>query len=359
MPPIDYTALSPSRTVGAKGDSSSLVIKLLLGGVGVLVLLMVLTPIALLFSDNPLLLVISGLGTFFMSISVLGLIVAAVVYGLGLRKKQLARLEQFATSNGAVFIHDTAVTGYSGLIFDNGRSRQMRESIRFKDGVEVGNYQFVTGSGKNSRTHLFAFVRVPLVREMPHIVLDARKGNFLGSNLPDTFDRSQRLQLEGDFNKYFDVYVPKQYEADALYVLTPDVMQALVNYAGDLDVEIVGKELYIYRTMPLDISNEAQLKPFLGLVDTLSKEITAQTRRYADERGALMADGTRMVADEGRRLKTGVNWIVVLIAGWIITMQVSIFLLPPEWVFATQFISGAVFWIVIFTLIIRSVRSRR
>lgn len=358
MDSIDYSPLTVARTT-TEPDRSTRIVKAILIGVAVLTSVLVSIPFLSLFGDNVIFLILSNLGSFFIGLIIVGLVTAAIIYGLNYRKKQLERLQRFADANGATLIHDTAVTGYGGLIFDNGRSRQMQESIRFKDGIEVGNYNFTTGSGKNSRVHTFAFVRVPLSRELPHMVLDARKGNFLGSNLPDTFDRSQRLQLEGDFNKYFDVYVPKQYETDALYVFTPDVMQALVDYAGALDVEIVGKELYIYRSIPLDISSELQLKSFLGIVDVLSKEITTQTNRYADERGVLQADGTRSVAAEGTRLKSGVNWIVVLIAGWIITMQVSIFVLPPEWVFATQFFSGALFWIVIVSLIIRSVRSSR
>ncbi len=47
------------------------------------------------------------------------------------------------------------------------------------------------------------------------------------------------LELEGDFGKHFELHVPAGYERDALYVLTPDVMQVLIDEAADRRVEIV------------------------------------------------------------------------------------------------------------------------
>ena len=44
--------------------------------------------------------------------------------------------------------------------------------------------------------------------------------------------RTQVLSLEGDFDRYFTLYCPKEYERDALYVFTPDLMALLDRRGG-------------------------------------------------------------------------------------------------------------------------------
>lgn len=356
---IDYSPLSEPRPGASPKFGAVRYLKPVLIITLTIAVLLFMTPVlALLFRDSILVMIVASSAPMLGMMVFIGLVVAGVIYGMNLRKEQLARLQRFADVNQATLIHDTAVNGYKGLIFDNGRDRKMREAIRFSDGLEIGNYNFTTGSGKNTQIHVFAFVRVPLTRELPHMVLDARQGNMFGSNLPDTFSRSQRLQLEGNFNDHFDVYVPKEYEADALYVFTPDVMQALLDNGRNLDVEIIGRELYIYRSAPLDISSALQLQSFLAIVDKLSNEITTQTNRYSDDRGGVAADGTRMVAAQGRQLKTGMNGYVVLFIGLVIAINAGIFLLPKDYIPLYTIATTIIFWATILFFVFRGVRRR-
>ena len=70
------------------------------------------------------------------------------------------------------------------------------------------------------------------------MVLDSRDNNGLvgGATLPATFRRDQVLSLEGDFNRYFTLYCPRQYERDALYVFTSDLISLLNDEADPFDV---------------------------------------------------------------------------------------------------------------------------
>src|SRR5690606_7535742 len=104
-----------------------------------------------------------------------------------------------------------------------------------------GNLRYVTGSGKSRSVHQWGFLAVGLDRRLPHMVLDSRANNrMLGlSNLPAGFRRDQILSLEGDFDRYFTLYCPKEYERDALYVFTPDLMALLIDEAAPYDVEVV------------------------------------------------------------------------------------------------------------------------
>ena len=106
--------------------------------------------------------------------------------------------------------------------------------------VEFANYRYTTGSGKNKTTHTWGYVAVKLDVPLPHIVLDAKGNNgIFGSNLPATFDKDQRLSLEGDFDEYFSLYCPQGYEPDALYLFTPDIMARFIDNVRSLSIDPV------------------------------------------------------------------------------------------------------------------------
>lgn len=225
--------------------------------------------------------------------------------------KRHARLYKFALRNNLTLMIGTSDPSYIGMIFDEGHSRQIEEAIRFGDGTEIGNYTYVTGSGKSQRTHDWAYVKVKLVRRLPHMVLDARRNNFWKfSNLSDSFDRSQTLELEGDFSKYFTLYAPRQYERDALYVFTPDVMAAMIDYGQEYDMEIVDDELYIYGNQPFSLDKPEFYDRILKIINTIGSELISQTDYYADERiGNRTAN---IIAPEGQRLKTSFGWMMAV-----------------------------------------------
>ena len=84
------------------------------------------------------------------------------------------------------------------------------------------------------------YLAIRLDRKLPHIVLQRRRGAmFYAGDGPE-------LELEGDFGKHFELHVPEGYERDALYVLTPDVMQVLIDEAADQRVEIVDDWLFVF-----------------------------------------------------------------------------------------------------------------
>ena len=63
-------------------------------------------------------------------------------------------------------------------------------------------------------------------------MLDARSNNglFGGTNLPSQFNKDQILILEGDFNEYFTLYCPREYDRDERMV--PAVAAALAGAAA-------------------------------------------------------------------------------------------------------------------------------
>lgn len=236
--------------------------------------------------------------------------------------KTRARMHKFTTQNGITLIIKRPDPSYAGMIFDEGHSREIDAALVIPGRAEIGNYVYVTGSGKNRTTHPWSYIKTKLDRKLPHMALDAKKNNLFGriSNLPDTFDKSQTLSLEGDFNKHFTLYAPKQYERDALYVFTPDVMAALIDNGSGFDMEVIGDELYIYKTGYFNLGSEKDIRSALSIVDVVRGELQDQTAYYADER---VGDRTQnIIAPEGAQLKSGVNWVAIVLAAFIIVIWV-------------------------------------
>jgi hypothetical protein len=277
------------------------------------------------------------------------------------REERGYRLNGFARANRMEYLPGMLAPALPGVIFGQGSSRMATDLVRSQRPrfVEFGNYEYTTGSGKSSTTHRWGYVAIKLDVPLPHIVLDAtgNDGIFGGSNLAATFDRDQRLSLEGDFDTYFSLYCPEGYERDALYLFTPDIMARFIDNAAALDVEIVDDWLFLYAKSDLSTLNPAVWAWLFSCVGALLAKFD-QWARWRDDRldltgrastpaverrstgnpdAAASAPPAMLrpppgVAAPGRRLKRTVPWWAYVIAGifvafWLV-MQVLPDLLP-------------------------------
>ena len=276
-----------------------------------------------------------GVAVLVFAVLFLGLIVLVValairgVLGTGGRWVRWLRLDRFARANGLDFSPQDPNPQYPGAIFGQGRSRVAIDHLRSATDrfLDYGNYRYVTGSGKNSTTHNWGFMALQLDRSLPHMVLDSKANNglFGGTNLPAIFTKDQVLSLEGDFDQYFTLYSPKQYERDALYVFTPDLMALLIDEAAPFDVEIIDKWMFVYSATPLDMSQPAIHQRLLRIVDTVGAKTLSQTDRYVDDR--VVSFASNLVAPAGQRLKRGVSIgaIIVLVGFAVIWLVPFLF----------------------------------
>ncbi len=232
-----------------------------------------------------------------MGLGVFGLIAWLYMRGV----KNSIRLERFAKANGWEF-KPTATTDEQGTIFQLGGERHSDRVIsgQYK-GREFwfGTHYYTTGTGKNRHVHVTGVLNLALTRAVPHVVIDGRQNRL---PLGGEFNRSQQLELEGDFNKYFTVYCPKDYERDALYFLTPELMQVLVDMNDKYDVEMLGQELYFYAPAEMG-ANEKQLRDIFNIIDTVGGEVSENTQRYQDWR---VAKGLNQIAPPGMHLKRSI-----------------------------------------------------
>ncbi|HPU03694.1 MAG TPA: hypothetical protein PLY47_07360 [Rhodoglobus sp.] len=251
---------------------------------------------------------------FIAAFAIIVVIAVRGALGGGGRWERWYRLTTFAAANGLIFSPVDADPTYPGAIFISGRSRVALDHLRTPAGrfFDYGNYRYVTGSGKNSTTHNWGFVALSLDRALPHMVLDSRSNNglFGGTNLPTVFSKDQVLSLEGDFDRHFILYCPRQYERDALYVFTPDLMALLIDEAAPFDVEIVDSWMFVYSATVFDLRNPAAHQRILRIVDTVGAKTLSRTDLYADER--VGSPAANIVAPEGRRLRRGVSVVAVI-----------------------------------------------
>ncbi|WP_300266255.1 hypothetical protein [Microbacterium sp.] len=263
------------------------------------------------------------------------------------------RLSQFAKANGMTYEDEVANPPLPGMIFSIGGSRKAKQLVRGHSPrfVEFGNYQYTVKSGKNSTTYRWGYIAVKLDVPLPNIVLDALGNNGFGTNLPASFDKDQQLALEGDFNRYFTLYCPEGYEADALYLFTPDIMARFIDNAAELDVEIVDDWMFLYtkrEASTLDADTWAWLFGTVGaLITKFDQWARWRDDRLIQEQGrahaaSAMAQPARPhagqpqaatggaglpfappagmlrpppgVARQGRRLKRSTRWVPIVIA---------------------------------------------
>lgn len=266
---------------------------------------------------------------------------------------RMYRLDRFARANGMTYVPRLDTPALPGMIFSLGSSRQASDLVRGEQPrfVEFGNYRYTTGSGKNKTTHHWGYVAVRLDAPLPHIVLDATGNNALfGSNLPLSFDRDQRLSLEGDFDRHFALYCPAGYERDALYLFTPDIMARFIDNAAALDVEIIDDWLFLYAKRDFSTLDPSTWAWLFSVVGALLGKLAQWSRWRDDHLRAEARSGTDAstaappsvpvtagaasalpfaspletlrpppgVAPQGRRLQRGVPWASFVVVGAVV-----------------------------------------
>ena len=246
------------------------------------------------------------------------LAVALIVrhFGSGGSWAKWMRLSRFAAANGLQFRSRSAAPNYSGMIFGIGNSRSAFNHFTSTSGryFDFGDYQYSTGSGRDRTTHFWGFLALHLDRKLPNMVLDSKENNtLLGSDLPVAFKRDQVLSLEGDFDKHFTLYCPQEYQTDALYVFTPDLMALLVDDAGSYDVEIVDDWMFVYSPHQFPPVNPATYQRLFTIITTVGAKTVGQTENYHDDRTPSSA--ADIVAPSGQRLRHGTSVGALVIAG--------------------------------------------
>ena len=194
---------------------------------------------------------------------------------------EIAMARQFAVANGLEFYRDLSVTNYPGTPF---RVRiYVPYTMRSPGGqfIEFGQLRPIWQSRRSNGSPTQTFMRFKLPIALPHMVLRSRKSEV---NVLDSVGDSVKLKLEGKFGDMFDLYVPKGYERDALYIFTPDVMERFIDATPNFDCEIIGDELYFYSTKKIHFIYPQNLSKLIAIFNHVMQKFARQSSKYRDER---------------------------------------------------------------------------
>lgn len=183
--------------------------------------------------------------------------------------------QQFGASIGWRYASAAGMATVSGRIFKQGRGQKISDvltGVMENRPSRIFSFAFTVGSGKSSHTYTYTVFETEFAGLMPDITLtDA--ATFAPTEL---FNAGERIKLEGDFNKYFTLNVPKGYELEAYQIFTPDVMADLIDKARDLNFEFSGSRLYIYAAK--EVTTRIEFNRIFALVTFLdglfSKNVT-------------------------------------------------------------------------------------
>jgi hypothetical protein len=248
--------------------------------------------------------------------------VAYVAVTLRRDERHRAGLRALAAGMGWSYREDVSDRVWGGSV-DEQIERSSRSSRDLIDAREAEipfdsiERTVVVGDREGATVHRIRAVRIPLAAEAPRIALRSRRGGGALSLLPRRPRGRGELTLEGNFSDVFEVSVPAGYEADALYVLTPDLMAILLDASPDLDLEIVDRTLHVYFPA-IDLTDPREASRFLTVIAALHERFARRTALYRDERAAPLdpstyrRDGDTLAA-QARTLDTRTRvWPIVL-----------------------------------------------
>lgn len=252
-----------------------------------------------------------------LTLGLFGLIAGIVQVARDTRTPEnLVRVLAFAQDNGLEFSPESTARDFHGRVWDEGTTYRVDHLAG--PGIDYGT---VGRAGKNGAvgTAGVGYLAITLDRKLPHIVLMRRRGaRFYAGDGPE-------FELEGDFGRHFELHVPAGYETDALYVLTPDVMQALIDEAADRRVEIVDDRMFVFGDAP-DLTDPALHARMHRIAAIVGGEVVPQTDQYRDARVPRNPSrplAVNRVAAAGRRLPP-----VVWVPGLLLAIALA---LAPFW----------------------------
>lgn len=187
--------------------------------------------------------------------------------------------------------------------------------------LRLGNFELTGQMRTDGRTHFGGECAIKLGAAMPHISLLSTGHRTPALAAYAAPARDQRLSLEGDFNRHYELYCPSGYERDALYLFTPDVMARLIDEVHGFDVELRDDWLILHSRADVVTLDPAVWASLAGAINGLTDKI-AQWERWRDDRADSppTADRPRpaqgQVAPQGRRLRSGVGAGALLAAAF-------------------------------------------
>lgn len=181
------------------------------------------------------------------------LILPFIVFGFWFYKlkKQFEAtfLEQFARANNYSFDPTGSVDETYGSIFRlNGRP-SVSDVVTGQYGnsaLRLFLYELVVGHGRYQHTYNDTVIELDFHGELPELLMINAKSHYNQLNIAEAFNVKNKVELEGDFDKFLTLFAPKGNEVEALEVFSPDTMALMEDESKHYSVEFAGNRIYIY-----------------------------------------------------------------------------------------------------------------
>lgn len=275
------------------------------------------------------------LGLFYLALAAIGFVGVPTVVAIdSIRQRNAdptvrvsaARLREFANDNAFQYVpvgHFSAAPGI--FLSTHGGSAVDVIMGRHGPSFAMGSVGTAGAAGPDPSFFGGGFVVIHGQRPLPHLFVVPRSVEAGDTALERWGLEESGLSLEGDFDARFALYVPEGYERDALYVLTPDVMSAMVDEAGDFFIETYGTSFYVFSTVPFIGGGEELYRRLFGIVETLGRQAQDQTDGYTHPRDSEPA---RLVLGRGLgflrpMVQAAVVFVLICLAPWIVYSVVA------------------------------------
>lgn len=216
-------------------------------------------------------------GVFF---SIIGIFfpVCIVLFAITIQKVRIELYTQLAKELGLSYFRNKDNTFTHPFLEKN---KHIEHLLHIMHGTLEGEpfiyslYTYTVGSGKNSRTYTYSVIIIDLPVSVPHIIIsdDGHRFTF-GLPYPESLNlpsHMRKITLEGNFSHERDVYVEVEHEIEAYQLLSPDTMSFLLDHIGDVEIELVENELFIYKRH--ELNRKSEILDFISLYKTLYSHI--------------------------------------------------------------------------------------
>jgi len=228
------------------------------------------------------------------------------------------RLPAFAAANGLILDREVPAPRVPVMAFSSRRmvAHRVVDRLHSDDGApdpapgtaEMGDYFWSVDYGMGSvATRACAYVAIRMPRALPTIAVQSV--STTGAELE--VHGAQALALEGDWDRYFTLLCPPGYEQDALQLVTPDVMAAMLEGAMDWSAVVRDRWLVFISASQFSWSRPSAYTSAFRLVE-VARQFTEQAEHYSDAR---VGDRARdIVAAGGTRLRGAGDGVLMGVA---------------------------------------------
>lgn len=286
---IDYSALAESKkspyyttAFDRLTGALPLIIRVPLAVVYflLLVVLLVILPIGLAFATALMLVISKSIG--FVMLGIWVLLIGGMVYGKHHRNTQKrTNLAAFAKQNGWEY----GPRGELVYSFNDGSSVELAQASgitlwSIKGQLDNANFEMVTGyqSQASSRVETTGpQLFVATQKHLPNAVLVARsyadKTGVTDKMFLGGFRDMERLSLEGDFDKWFQLYIRPTDQIDALSVVTPDLMQTAKEFINQFTIQLSGNTFSLLPHADVQSVDKQTVESMVAATRSLLKEL--------------------------------------------------------------------------------------